>query len=185
MQRAADVAESVLEPQRAAALVPHGAVQAGQGADGRSVGAQVPQRPVLPGGRYGRHHDVRLDGAERFVTQAQAIHYARGEVFNHHVAFGDQAFRQFHSLGFTDVQGYAKFAPVDVVKHRVLFRIRLVAHDGAAHPHIVEALARFDLDDLGPHVGQRHAGDGAGQHPAEVQHTIAGQRAVVGISVAV
>ena len=64
------------------------------------------------------------------------------------------------------------------MEHGVLLRVGLVADDGAAQAHIVEALASFDLDDLGAHVGQDHAGDGAGQHPAEIQHPIAGQGSV-------
>ena len=177
VQRAADVAESVFQPQGAAAFVAHNAVQAGQGADGRGVGAQIPQRPLLSGGGYGRHYDVRLDGAQGIVAQPQAFHYARREVFDNHITAGGQAPGQRRRFRLGNVEGNAELAPVHIVEHWVLFRVGAVANDGAAHSHIVQPLAGFHLDDLGAQVGQYHPRDGAGQHPAEVQDAVSGQGA--------
>ena len=179
VERPADVSEGVFESQRPTILVSHRAVEAGQGPDGRSVGAQVAQRAVLSGGGNGCHDDVGLDGAERFIAEAQTIHHTGREVLDDNIAAGRQSFGEFDSLRFADVEGNAQLAAVDVVEHRVLFGVGLVADDGSAQSHIVQTLAGFNLDDLGAHVGQNHAGDGAGQHPAEIQHTVAGQDAAV------
>lgn len=43
-------------------------------------------------------------------------------------------------------------------------------------PRVV-ALGRLDLDDLGPEVAELHGGEGAAQHPGEVQDAAARQRA--------
>jgi hypothetical protein len=77
------------------------------------------------------------------------------------------------------VQGNAQLVAVDVVKHGVLLGVGLVADDRAAHAHVVQPLAAFHFDHFGPHIGQDHAGDGPGQHPAEVQDPVAVKGAAV------
>ena len=178
VERAAEVGVGVLETQRAAAfalgrLVAHGAVQPRQRADGGGVGPQVAQRPGLAVGGYRSHHQPGVVAAQRVVVQSQALHHAWGEVLDDDVALRRQPPGQRHRLGPRGVEGDAALSPVDVVEHGVLFRVRLVADDRPAQAHIVHALTGFDLDDLGPHVGQDHPRHRPGQHPAEIQYAVA------------
>jgi hypothetical protein len=65
------------------------------------------------------------------------------------------------------------------VKHGVLLGVGLVTDDRAAHTHVVQPLPGFHLDHFSPHIGQDHAGDGPGQHPAEVKDPVAMEGATV------
>ena len=58
------------------------------------------------------------------------------------------------------------------MEHWILLRVRLIANDWPAQPHIVHALAGLDLDDLSTHIRQHHPRNGACQYPAEIQDTV-------------
>ena len=114
---------------------------------------------------------ARIDPGKRGVVESVLDHRARLEVFGHHVGTGGQAASHLGTLGLSQVDRNALLVAVEQreeARPRTQQMARAVAVDG------------FDLDRLGPQVGQHHATGRAHDHVGEFDHAQAGQRQRVG-----
>ena len=170
VQAGVRVRVGLLHAQRLLAGIAAERVEPAEGGDRRGVTAQLAQRALLAAPGHREHHEVRPALAQRLVAEAVTIEHARREVLDRHVAVRGEVEQQVAPGVGGEVDAEAELAAVDVVEHRLLLGVRCVLHDRRGLPHVVEALARLDLDHLGAEEGEHLAGDGPGPDPAEVEH---------------
>ena len=124
------------------------------------------QRPGLAVAADAAVHQARVAGTHLVVAQAQASHYAGAKAFDQHIGGFAQLEQELHAFGVLQVQAHAAFIAVEHFAHR--------------RRGVVARAQVFDLDDIGPQVGQVQGAHGAGQQAGEVEHAHALQRRAVG-----
>ncbi|OPZ95528.1 MAG: hypothetical protein BWY71_02211 [Planctomycetes bacterium ADurb.Bin412] len=124
--------------------------------------------PVAETGN-GTINDILPHLPDRLIIKLQTVHHPGGEVFNQHIAFAYQVVNQLHALGMLQIYADAFFPPVAVNVVGALGD-PLVGLDQGEMPLIGPFLVFFHLDNVRPHVRQRARGEGAGQHPGEIQN---------------
>ena len=114
----------------------------------------------------------RIDGRERFVAEPEAFEAAHLEIFDHDVRGPRQSADDLTALWRAEIDAGRFLAPVGR-KIVGAEKIALVfsGDEGRSPAPRVVALARpFDLDDLGPEVGQELRGPWPGENPAQVEN---------------
>ena len=120
-------------------------------------------RPRSPHPRCGDIDEVRVHGLQRLGAETQPVHDAGGEVFDQDVGLRGKGARDLDSLRLLQVKDDALLR---LAKHRMQFRCA---------PRVAGA-GCFDLDDLRAHGGKVARRRRTRDHPAEIEHTYAGQR---------
>ena len=96
-------------------------------------------------------------------AQPQPLHDARPEILQHDVGAVDQVPEDGEVVLVLEVELQAALVAVPQHEGR-----RLAFDEGGCPAHGV-ALRAFDLDDVGPQVGELHAAEGAGKMGREVE----------------
>ncbi len=107
----------------------------------------------------------RVDRLQGLVTQPQALHHARAELFENNVVVLHQLPHHLQRFGTLEVQGQAALVAVEIG----------VAGGnpgivGRQHPQQIHARRRLDAQDLGAHVRQQQRGEGPRQQGGEIQY---------------
>ena len=149
----------------------------------RSLGGRTGGPEIGPGTgetvARGRHHDdVRLDAAQVFVFQMEVSDGPGREILREHIADGNQVLQDFHAGGVGQVQGDAQLVAVMLVEigppvPELSFGFVLVESVAAV---AFQSLARFQADDLGPHVGQHLHGPRDSDELSHLDDPHSGQR---------
>src|SRR5207247_4972324 len=153
---------------------PHGLAPrlAGDGHDaGEGLHERFVARRVLAGsgaaeGGDGAVDQPRVDGGERLVAKAEALHGARAEILDEHVGRAHEGLHHLHRLRRLEIELHAALVAVEeevgggftVLVRRP--RARLVAPPGV-----------FDLDDVGAEVGEEGPAPWAGDDTREIDDT--------------
>ncbi len=140
---------------------------------------QVVARPLGFGARavVARHRaidQIRLDGLELLVAQAQFLGATGLEVLDHHVALRQQAVDDLHAFGRLQIH---RDGPL-VAVHAVVVGGLGLADAHAPVAGVVAPAGVLHLDDIGTKVGQHLAAQRAGEHAREVEHAHAFERKV-------
>jgi len=169
-----DVGNRHAEPERRAVGRARDAHQAALGLHHGVVARLVPSRTGLAEPRDGAVDQAGIPRGDRVVVESLSGQRARAEVFDEHVALRDETIEDRATVRMFEVERDALLVPVDA------HEIGALALDKrrAPRPGIVAPAGPLDLDDPGPHVGQLHRAIGTRQHPGEVDHGDASQRAL-------
>ena len=111
---------------------------------------------------------VRVDGPERVLAEAEALGDTRAEVLHEDVDGGKELQCDCLRVRLREIEHQAALAAVDVRPRR--------ADRAASMTEVAEAVATdglLELDDLGAHVGEEHAGERAGDHLGGVDNGVA------------
>jgi hypothetical protein len=138
---------------------------AAEGLHERLVAGAVLARAGAAERRHRAVDQLRIDGRQRVVAQAERLHRAGAEVLDQDVGAGDHLLQDRHPLRRLEVERHVPLVAVDDQKRR-----RLTILVGRPGPRLVAAARVLDLDDVGTQIGQQHAAEGASQHPGQVEH---------------
>ena len=120
---------------------------------------------------------ARVHGCHVLITKAQPRHRTRRKVLQHDVRLSGHFQEQFSPLRVFQVQRNALHALAALQKtgRDVLF-VALLRDDpfrsgeGTVSPHGITPPGDFDLDNLGPQPGQRHAQERSGEKHGDGQN---------------
>ncbi|MNT37806.1 hypothetical protein D3C72_1739620 [compost metagenome] len=116
-------------------------------------------------------HQPRIDLRHIRIAKPQPVHHTRPELLEQDVGLLDQRHKAVDRGRRFQVDGDGFLAPIE--QHEVgTVRIRL----GLVGPHLVATNGSFELDDLGPGLGQQQGTQRSGQQGAEIQHLHPSQR---------
>ena len=115
-----------------------------------------------------------IAGAQLLITKAQLLSSRWTISFDDDIGFARELQKNSSTIRLFDIEGDAPFVGVEVEKVEALLRMRRVVFEWRNAPRFVAA-GRFDLDDVGAHVGEE-LGAVKTQRTGEVQYSIAGQR---------
>ena len=160
---AAGVIHGVAEFDGRAVGVTREVAEAAEGGEHGGIAGVTRFGAGLSVGGQGHHDDVGLDFAELGVAEAEAIHNAGAEVFQHHVGDAHEVVGEFQGAGFLEVEGNGTLAGVDLLEGRRGFAVHGVGPAGN-----VEAGRRLDLDDVCAQGRKDHASEGTGGMDGEV-----------------
>ena len=145
--------------------------EAGEGLDDGVVHRLVGERAVLAPAAHGDVDDVRLDGLQVVVVDAEPRHHARAEVLHEDVRRAGEV--EDHLPPCRGFRVHRDRTLVAVVVHE---RRREVALAVARPPHMVAAQGRLHLHDVRPLIGEHHRAVGPGDHRGEIDDAHAVQR---------
>ncbi len=145
-------------------------VVAGRGMDHRRIGGTARRRPGLAVTRDAAVDEPGIDLGQLGIVEAQPLHHARPVVLDDDVDDRDQLPDGGDRLGLLEIEHDRALPGIELAEHRAG---AVALHRPAAHQ---VALGRFDLDDLGAHVGHQAAAMRAGNGGREVEHANAVQR---------
>ncbi len=112
--------------------------------------------------------DARVDLAHRLVVDAELLDDALAEVLRHHVGLLDEAVEDLAPLRLLQVDGHRPL--VAVHRLEVVVDRPLGGEIDAGHAARVAFHRVFDLDDVGPHVGEHGRGPRPVLPDRHVQH---------------
>ena len=159
------------EPWPGSVGTPLHAGEARERLDDRVVDGLVGERPLLAPAAHRNVDEVRLDGLEVLVVEAEPRHDAGAEVLHEDVRRAGEIEDHLPPSGRFGVHGNR--ALVAVVVHE---RRREVALPVPGAPHMVAAQGRFHLDDVRALVGENHRAVGASDHRREIDDAHAVKR---------
>ena len=113
----------------------------------------------------------RIDGGERFIAEAQAIHHAGPIVLDQDVALGGEILDQRHAGIVLQIDDDALLAAVDAQEI-----VALVVAERREQPGFVAGARRLDLQHFRAEIGQRERSRWPRQHASEVENTNSLQR---------
>jgi len=128
------------------------------------------ERPLLAEAAERDIDDVRPDGADIRLADAEPVHHARAKVLDEHVRRRGEPLQQRHALGLFQVQHDGALVAVVVQERR-----RESALPVAAAARQVPA-PRFDLDDVGALVAEDLRRHRPRNHIGEIDHPKPRQR---------
>jgi hypothetical protein len=127
--------------------------------------------PFLPGTGAGTAigSDRRKDKAwivlpQLVPAEANGLQLFRTVVVDQYVGPADEAAECFAAGGVVKVEANATLASIEVKKKAAPFRMGFVAGERATPSGRIAGWWVFDLDDVGPHVGEELPTVGAGDH---------------------
>ncbi len=129
---------------------------AGQGDVVDVVARRRRQRPVLAPPRHASVHEPGIALHARLGADAESFGHARAPSLDQAVGLLDEVEDQTHPLGVLEVDGHRSPAAVEQVPVRARARRRRASR------------GPVDAQDVGPGVGQEHAGVGAGPDPGQL-----------------
>src|SRR5262249_21303285 len=122
--------------------------------------------------------EARVGALDRVVVDAEALRHPAAEPFDDDVGPGGEAPEGVAALGTLPVEAERALVTVDrEVQHAFAVANRARVYGAAG----VRRLPRFHLHDVGAHVGQVHAADGAGDQVGELEDPHAVQRWAQGV----
>ena len=141
-----------------------------------ALGDLVEARPVAVGAVLAEAgqadvDEARVDGAQRFVVEAEPVLHVGPIVLDQHVGAFRHLLENGDALGLLEVERDAALVAVQVEEVRALAR-------AAHHRVLVAVLRHLDLDDVGAPVGELARGGRAGAGPRQIDHLEAGQRSL-------
>ena len=108
--------------------------------------------------------DAGIDGPDRLVSKAQALHHAGPELFDQYVRVAKQRLQHLERPRILEVQADRFLAPV---QHQEAEAV--LADEGRDDADLVADAGTFDLDHLGSRLGQDEARQGAGEMETEIE----------------
>jgi hypothetical protein len=150
---AAEVADEVQRDLRRPARCADGAERAGDGDVADVVARRRRQRPGLAPAGHPAVHEPRVARPHRVGTDAEPLGDTGAVALDQHVGTRHEGEHDLHGRRLLQVE---HDRPLAAVEH-VCLRRRQLGTGRALHP-----------DDVGPHVGQRHAGERAGPDAGEL-----------------
>jgi hypothetical protein len=116
-------------------------------------------------------NELRIDGFQAFIVEAVFLEASDLEVLHHDIGFGGQIAQQLLAFGLRHVDGDRLLAAIggEVIGRIAARSIRIGDEGRAPASRIVTFAGLFDLDHLGPEIGEDLGGPGAGQHPGKVE----------------
>ena len=154
--RPGDVGDRHMRVRRLAVAVKVQADDTREGLDGQIMRRGVAQRAGLAEGRDGTADDARIDLCDGLMARARTVHHARTERLDHHIRRFGQPQEVRDVGGVLEVQLDRPLAAMGVAEPHACADVAVAdVSDGFAG-------GRFDLVDLGPHVGQIQRGKAVG-----------------------
>ena len=150
-------------------VVDHRLDQASPRVVGDAVAGHVAVRAGGAVAGQGAEHDPWVDGQEILEAQAQLGQRPRTHGLHHHVGLPDQVAVDLQAVLGLEIQADAPLATVGVEVEQ-----RVALDDGPGHLPDVVAGRRFDLDHVGPQVGQER-GHQARSEQGALHHLDSGQ----------
>ena len=127
-------------------------------------------RPGLAEVGNGHHDNVRVDGADGVVAEAERRHDAGAEVLDHHVGLRGQSQGDVPAHPGLEVQGHAALARVQVQERQAHLLVRLIVGERPQAARRVTAARPLDLHDVGAEVGKQLGAVRPGHVVCKVQH---------------
>ena len=122
-------------------------------------------------------NEFRRYGAQRLVTQPQAVEYARPEILDDGVGLRAQLAQPLDLRRVLEIDRDAALVAIDRCEvFTVLGAMIARAHRRPA-PHVVAAVGPLDLDHVGAEVGEQRSGERPGGDLPEFEYLQARQRA--------
>jgi hypothetical protein len=152
--------------------------QAGRGLDDEVVARASSRWPGPAVAGDGQVDQLRSEGAERLVAEAQTVKRPRARVLHEDIGRPEQGPQDVGPLRRPQVQADRSLVAVDrEVVGRGARAARRVADPGRPPAARGIAIGRLDLDDVGPKISQEHRGVRSGEDGGRVDHAQARQRA--------
>ena len=167
---------AIVGPLAALLVEEMGHVVARRGVDDRRVGRPARTGTGLSVARDGAVDEAGVHLRQLGIVKAQPLHHAGTVVLDQDVDGAGQLLDRGDRLGTLEVEHDGPFAGIELPEHRAG---AIALHRTAAHQ---VALGRFDLDDVGAHVGEQPAAVGPGDRGREVEDPQAVERPRIGFS---
>ena len=171
IQGADEVANRHPNLDRVTALCPGDAHEAGASLGHDVHPRLVSQRAVLSPSRGGHVNESWVDNAKLLVVEVEVGHGARAQVLDDDVGGRDQLAKDLLAAIRLEVDRDRPLVAVEAHE-----RGALAIDQRRRHAHLVAAVGVFDLDHLGPEVGQLHAAERRRHVVADLEHADAGER---------
>ncbi len=125
------------------------------------------KRPAAcaPIARNGAGDEPWIHRLQRVVVQSQFLHDSGPEAFQQHIGLPRQLPQDILSFLGLEVQRQGAFVPVqDHVEAAVASEL------GRPPTDVVAELGVFDLDHVGPEVGEQHGAEGAREESGQIEY---------------
>ena len=123
--------------------------------------------PILAEAGNARIDQARIDLAQRFVIDAEALLHGRAEILDQYVRLLDQALEGGEPLRRFQIERHTALVAMQVLKIRSLA--------WSAH-RLIGIGRRLDFDDVGAPIGELARAGRPGPHPRQVEHGEARKR---------
>ena len=148
----------------------------GHDVEGRPAGVGALAGAGIAEAADGGVDELRVAGVQRLVAEAEPVHHAARVVLDEHVRGVNQCEQRVPVCGTFEVEHDAALVAVDATEVAAVEAVGVRLRVGVVEAGHV-AGRRFDLDDVGPHVGEDHRAVRSGQGLGEVDDTDVGKRA--------
>ena len=111
-----------------------------------------------------------VEGAQRFIVEAEALHHAWAEAFDQDIGLGGHPPQGGLSFGGFQIQREALFAAIGGAEDGAF------SVDQRRHVAGVIAAGLFNLDNIRAEVGEQHGRCGPGEQTRQVEHGDAVER---------
>ena len=123
---------------------------------------------AMPETRHRTVDDTRVDLAQAVIVEADGLHTARAEIFQHYVTHGDQAGDNLARLLAFHVQVDAVFAAVMCIPVAARIETAILKGKWWVVAHDIHAFAALDLDHLHTQVAEQLPAVWPRKHPREI-----------------
>src|SRR5208283_386738 len=101
-----------------------------------------------------REYQARIDCAQRVETEANTVQVSGRMVFDQYVGARDERAEDLGAGRRCGIECKALLAGVEIEERAALLWMRDVAGKRRMRAHLVAGVRRFNLDDIGAHVGE-------------------------------